>query len=316
MLVFAVIQALVQLTTRKVQARSHSAAKVSSEAVRIRGTRFTFQGRRLPRLLFLWNPRVRHAVVEHIRKLASGPRQKQLADCYANRSRGELLLGLANDKAIALDLSRSPHTLIVGPTGSGKSALLSRLLAQLSSDAVEVWFFDYKSGETIAENLELCGRFTCADNLDGDAIKRQWHSLLSRTKELPATKDLRLVVVVEELAAALLDRDASETITMLAAQGRSVGLRMIATNQTSSGIPRQLLVNLGNRVVMAAADNSERILLGGFGGAPATGSQSFKGATATQGSGASATKPGVFGAHLTSAAIDFEFLAVWSNWGS
>lgn len=314
MLAFAVMQAVVQLASRRFRGGWQSPTVESRGEVRLRGDRFVVHGRRLPRLIAFWNSRSKAAVVEYLRQLNAGPPHERLASCYSQRRRGRLLLGLAEGNPLELDWSRSPHTLIVGPTGSGKSALLSRLLAQLAADSTEVWLFDYKSGETISENASVCQAFECADSSDQAALRDQWSRLLRRVDALAPGQSTRLVLIVEELAAALLDREASAAITQLAAQGRSVGVRMIATNQTASGIPRQLLVNLGNRIVMADADNSERILLGSGGSAALSQPASARVATRPETMDAAA-HTGVFSARLVNSAIDFEFLAVWSKCG-
>ncbi|MDE2386586.1 MAG: AAA family ATPase [Actinomycetales bacterium] len=315
MLAFAVMQAAVQLAARRFRGGPQQSTIDPLTDVRLRGERFVVQGRRLPRLIAFWNSRSKTAVLEYLRQLNSGPPQELLSECYSKRRSGRLLLGLAESNPLELDWSRSPHTLIVGPTGSGKSALLARLLEQLAADSTEVWLFDYKSGETISENAAFCRAFECADSSDQAALRDQWDRLLRRVDTLAPGQKTRLVLVVEELAAALLDRDASAAITQLAAQGRSVGVRMIATNQTASGIPRQLLVNLGNRVVMADADNSERILLGTGGAATLAKSGSTRVGARPETMDAPA-HTGVFSAQLVNASTDFDFLAVWSSRGS
>lgn len=315
MLAFAILQAVVQLGMRRFQ-RVQAAADIQVAGLRPRveqrANRFLIDGKAMPRLLIFWSFANKRLVLDYLAKLATGPLVERLVSAYANRS-SALLLGLAGDKPLELDLLRSPHTLIVGPTGSGKSALLSRLLHQLATEPLEVWFFDYKSGETINENAAICAAFRTAASSDQAALRQQWQRLFARVDALPPAKFSRLVIVIEELASAMLDRDAATAITQLAAQGRSVGVRIIATSQTASGIPRQLLVNLGNRIVLADADNSEHILLGSAGTQarlPAT--RQARESNLVQ-SPASGSHLGLFSARLANSGIDFEFLAVWSN---
>ena len=315
MLGFAVLQAVVHVTTRRVGQRTYPKTLDPIRDVRIRNGRITARGRRLPRLIAFWNPETKRAVVEHIRSLDSIPVGTQLAEFYSNRRRGHLVLGLAGDKPLLLDWSRSPHTLIVGPTGSGKSALLARLLSQLAADSFEVWLFDYKAGELISDNSAVCARFRCADSSDAAGLALGWAELMKRVDRLSAERVPRVVVIIEELAAALADRSTAEVISRLAAQGRSVGVRIIVTNQTATGVPRQLLVNLGNRIVLAGADLSERILLSTSSDVPSAAAASQVPLISRTSTPGAQERDGIFLARLVSAGIDFRFLSVWSKWG-
>jgi DNA helicase HerA-like ATPase len=118
------------------------------------------------------------------------------------------------------------------------------------------------------------------------------------------------VLVIEELGAALAQRPTAELIQSLAAQGRSKGLRIIATNQSVSGLPRGLLVNLGNRVVLQGTDDAERLLLGGTSidrnrGQNQASAQEFR-------TGAAHVSQ-VFAASLLPNDQHFEFIRYWST---
>jgi hypothetical protein len=110
---------------------------------------------------------------------------------------------------------------------------------------------------------------------------------------------VRVIVIVEELSLVLADRMAAQAIQSIAAAGRTAGVRIVATNQSASGLPRGLLVNLGNRIVMRGSDESEFLLLGSR--------DRFMGRADRAG------EPGIFEGKLLSENRDFSFLADWSS---
>jgi energy-coupling factor transporter ATP-binding protein EcfA2 len=290
---------------------------VSAEArVSVRSGRLYFGEKRLPRSLLLWSRSEKTAVVEHLNRAGGGDLRERILSLYAtsmpSTERLSLPLGInpLNGRAVELDWQTQPHTLIVGPTGSGKSALLSRVLAGLSghtpadSDGLRVWLFDYKSGETIEENKSALAGFWCAGSHQPKALAEQWQVLFAELDSSPPSRDAKHIVIVEELAVALEDRQTGDALARLAAQGRSIGLRLIITNQTSSGIPRGLLVNLGNRILLAGSDLAERMMLGS--GRPTPAGEHIIEIETT-------SRAGLFAADYLNQGIPFQFLPVWSE---
>ena len=298
----------------------------------LEGCRLWLDRRRLPRRICLWGRGRTVRVIAALNAQLPVAPMRALEECYALRPRGVLRLGLGERGPLDLDLTTHPHTLIVGPTGSGKSVLLARLLHQISTDALPGWIFDYKGGETLAENASLCAGFECGLSEDGRVSGERWQALLATVRSRPPSRETQLIVVVEELGAALSDPVALPALLELAAQGRSRGVRLLATNQSSGGIPRQLLVNLGNRILLAGADSGEALLLG----APAGAAVSAKASTSTTGDlavggvsagGVSAggvstggvlwpnspRPPGQFSGYSINQITNFHFLATWAN---
>lgn len=289
----------------------------ASEArVSMRSGRLFIGDKRLPRSLLLWSRSEKTAVVEHLNRADGGDLRERILRLYEPSSLSNAWLSLplginpVTREPVELDWQTQPHTLIVGPTGSGKSALLSRVIASLSdrkrgcSDGLQVWLFDYKSGETIDENPNAVEGFRCAGSHQPKALAELWHSLFAEMDVSPPTREAKHVVIVEELAVALEDRQTGDALARLAAQGRSIGLRLIVTNQTSSGIPRALLVNLGNRILLSGSDLAERMLLGSARATP-------PGEPKTDNEGPSAD--GLFAADYLNRSIAFKFLPVWSE---
>ena len=118
------------------------------------------------------------------------------------------------------------------------------------------------------------------------------------------TRNVGHILIIEELSAALADRSTAETLIRLAAQGRSKGLRIIVTNQSSSGIPRSLLVNLGNRILLDGSDSAERMLLA---------QPEMRLADSQAKQAEPSPESGIFGASYLNRGIAFKFLPVWSE---
>jgi energy-coupling factor transporter ATP-binding protein EcfA2 len=172
-------------------------------------------------------------------------------------------LNLAND---------GPHLFLVGPTGAGKSKFLELLLSTLSGEP-ELRLADFKGGASLS-------RFgNCVTDLSMPAEREDfWRGLgellhgresylaLHGVSRASDTSLNSVVVVVDELAHALReDRSALAALSAVAARGRSLGVHLICASQSVSGVPRELLVNLNLRVVLAGTDEVDALQLGAKG---------------------------------------------------
>ena len=190
----------------------------------------------------------------------------------------------ANQAAIKTDLiADGAHLLIVGPTGSGKSKLLqlalSSMLAGAQAGQVQFATFDFKGGATFAGNWLGKTVFSVSD-LDETRLQRAMQSL---EKELLSRESLLannrcadflalnakrihlplLIVACDELTELLKQsRLALQTIETIAAKGRSLGVVLIATAQSLTGIPRAMLVNFRQRIALHGTDSIDLVQLG------------------------------------------------------
>lgn len=298
-------------------------------AIQVVGKRVFLDGQRLPDRLARWPPQARLLLFQHVFESRSAPNRERLRTVLAAHSGSLPVLGacLADpDVAIELDWDARPHTLIVGPTGSGKSVLLGNLLdsiaARVDAQIEAVWYFDPKAGHSmVAHSGQLTalqerwpdarieGIAGAEPSMLADALSALTESQIHRQGASVA----RIVVVIEELSLALADRAVSQAIQALAAAGRTAGVRIIATNQTASGLPRNLLVNLNSRIVMAGSDTAEALLLGpperGLSGSSLMHSRSQAGYEIDF---VIPARAGVFRARLLNQNRDFSFLADWS----
>jgi S-DNA-T family DNA segregation ATPase FtsK/SpoIIIE len=165
---------------------------------------------------------------------------------------------------------------VIGPTGSGKSELIHLALASLD-EKIQVFVADYKGGAVLTE----CSGIAGVSDLDADELQKDFwlgiqQELARREQELKhrgvASIEAavrvgvglpRLLVVVDEVVAAIRMCPASlNALTAVATRGRSLGIHLLLTSQSLVGIPRELLINLRNRLALAGTDEVELLQLG------------------------------------------------------
>lgn len=252
-MVSAAVMALVALKRR---APKEFTLRITSRGVWL-------NNRKLPKHFVFWRKAWR---LEH---------DKQLADLIARHSNWltktsfEPLDFIAGEGQEVNLMSDGPHMFVVGPSGSGKSRFLQQVLNSISGDP-ELILADYKGGST------LSSFGPCMTDLNGEnergAFWRGLNELLAiRERHLVSLGVARstetslrpVVVVVDELGHAIrLDREALPALSAVASRGRSLGVHLVCANQTVSGVPRELLVNLNLRVLLAGVDEVDALQLG------------------------------------------------------
>lgn len=78
-------------------------------------------------------------------------------DSYVADKNGIMTVGQGALKNITFDLNRTPHVLIAGETGSGKSVILRSLLWQMICQNARVYMFDFKGGVEFGKQYEKYG---------------------------------------------------------------------------------------------------------------------------------------------------------------
>lgn len=76
---------------------------------------------------------------------------------YVSQKDGEIVLGEAMDKTVKFNLNFSPHVLIAGTTGSGKSVILRCCVWQMIQKAAIVKMLDFKGGVEFGLEYEQFG---------------------------------------------------------------------------------------------------------------------------------------------------------------
>ncbi|MEY2694568.1 MAG: hypothetical protein RL142_916 [Actinomycetota bacterium] len=232
----------------------------------------SFGGKKLPTWNIFWSKALHKAVIEAMDDL---PRESAfyLTRNWRDGDPDSFAVGLSHRSSLA---SGAGHLLVIGPTGSGKSELIHLALASLY-EGVQVFVADYKGGAVLTE----CSGISGVSDLDADELQKNFwlgiqHELARREQELKlrgvASIEAavrvgvgfpRLLVVVDEVVAAIRMCPASMTaLTAVATRGRSLGIHLLVTSQSLVGIPRELLINMRNRLALAGTDEVELLQLG------------------------------------------------------
>jgi energy-coupling factor transporter ATP-binding protein EcfA2 len=209
-------------------------------------------------------------------------RSKQLQDSYyKSPNSGELPFwaGIADSVDLTFDLARDgPHGLIVGSTGSGKSELLKLITSSLLvsvPDPIELVLIDFKGGAGLRDLNRHPWSLTLITDLDKERQERFWHYLGGELKSrevllsqqgvssiADSSTLTRMLVLADELPAIIASHPlALPTLEAIAARGRSLGVHLIATSQSLSGIPRALITNLTLRYAIGVTDPGDLISL-------------------------------------------------------
>ncbi|MEY4418202.1 MAG: hypothetical protein RIQ88_640 [Actinomycetota bacterium] len=209
-------------------------------------------------------------------------RQEQLkASYYKPKLEGILPFwsGISEGADLEFDLARDgPHALIVGSTGSGKSEFLKLITGSMltvNPSNLRLILIDFKGGAALEKYLHHPSALTLVTDIDSSEQERFWLYLQGELKfreQLLAQKKLssilecpglnRMLVLADELPAILSSNPlATVTLDAIAARGRSLGVHLIATSQSLSGIPRSLITNLNLRFALGVSDPGDLVAL-------------------------------------------------------
>ena len=239
----------------------------------------------LPKSGWLFKEQYSDIFYEHFSKLAAERevrnRTEELESSFYKSNRvGQLPFwaGVAEGNNLEFDLVKDgPHALIVGSTGSGKSEFLklitSSLLVGIRKGQLQLVLVDFKGGAALRGLSDHPASLTLITDLDEGRHERFWLYLsgeLKRRERLLAAAGVasidslpelaRMIVLADELPAIITSHPlAIGTLDSIAARGRSLGVHLIATSQSLSGIPRALITNLSMRFALGAMDPGDLI---------------------------------------------------------
>lgn len=239
----------------------------------------------LPKSGWLFKEQYSDIFYEHFSKLSAERevRNRTLeleSSFYKSNRPGQLPFwaGVAEGNNLEFDLVQDgPHALIVGTTGSGKSEFLklitSSMLVSVRKGQLQLVLVDFKGGAALRGLNDHPASLTLVTDLDEGRHERFWLYLsgeLKRRERLLAAAGVasieslpelaRMIVLADELPAIITSHPlAIGTLESIAARGRSLGVHLIATSQSLSGIPRALITNLSMRFALGSMDPGDLI---------------------------------------------------------
>lgn len=136
-----------------------------------------------------------------------------------------------------IDLRTTPHVLIAGATGSGKSVLLSAMLASLchntSPNEVDLICVDLKNEDLVPfQPLSHVRRMATSM---ADAIEAIAYVFDEKERRVKGKRGNRLVLVIDELAELARQKETMQHLASILAIGRSKGINVIAATQKPLG---------------------------------------------------------------------------------
>ena len=168
-----------------------------------------------------------------------------------------LPLGMSNSGPYWVDLTKAPHVLFAGATGSGKSTLIHACLYYLL-DRAEIWGLDLKMVE-LSRYHDQMARLVTDPNEVSQLLVDLFQLTRERLTEMQTVgqnewRGKRVILVVDELAeVTLASRDDTQVLLRLAQIGRAAGVHLLLATQRPSVkiIPGDLKANIPLRIAMA-----------------------------------------------------------------
>lgn len=230
----------------------------------------------------------RRIILEVVKADRNLPKRIDWRDRFLLQEEFQLSVGLGLRGNIQFDLTKIPHALIGGSTGSGKTILLKCLLYQCHKKGAQVYIADFKGGVDfsaswkktftfITEEAEL---LSCLTDL-ADELNSRKQSLTQRDceniqvyNEKVDTPLKRLIFACDEIAE-VLDKtglskekkavvlEIENKLSILARQGRAFGIHLILGTQRPDAniLAGQIRNNLDFRICGRADDVLSKIVL-------------------------------------------------------
>lgn len=137
-----------------------------------------------------------------------------------------------------LDLTKTPHTLIAGATGSGKSVLLAAMLCSLcmATDPMDLALIcvDMKNEDLVPFTPLPHTTFMATDGASAaEAIDIVYHEKEMRVRS--GRRGTRMLLVIDELAELARMKQTMQQLASILAIGRSKGINVLAATQKPLG---------------------------------------------------------------------------------
>lgn len=210
-------------------------------------------------------------------------------NAYLSKESFVLALGETFTGRATVNLAQTPHILLGGSTGSGKSVLLRLLLMQAKNKGADVYIADFKGGVDFPrvwhEKCRMCFEETeLLDLLTGLTEELQCRKTAFSAVECPnidtynakvTNSNLNRIIFACDEVAEVLDKTGltkerkdlfsqiESQLSLIARQGRAFGIHLILATQRPSAdlISGQIRTNLGTRICGYADDILSKIIL-------------------------------------------------------
>lgn len=207
---------------------------------------------------------------------------------YLSQEDFTLVLGYSMTGRVSVNLSKIPHILLGGSTGSGKSVLLKLLIMQCVKKRAEVYIADFKGGvDFLPVWHEKCNIITEENRLlevltelvnelehRKELLRNSGYANIGEYSNANENKLKRLIFACDEVAEVLdktgLSKDAKELVTkiegklsVIARQGRAFGIHLILATQRPDAniLTGQIRNNIDFRVCGRADNVLSQIIL-------------------------------------------------------
>ena len=234
-----------------------------------------------------------------------------LIQCLSQVNYRDIAIGVdSENKVVSIDFEKTPHVLIGGTTGSGKSVLLHDILCGIyvtygtnrsvnRFKKAEIFIIDPKGSEL--NIYKGCCGTTYIDEVD-IAIKQLGllcEEMDSRYKNIDNYKGFDTYIVIDELADLMLRSryEVEESIVRLAQKGRACGMHLIVATQrpTADVMSGLIKANMPYRIALKTASVRDSVVI-----------LDHKGCEALQGCGDCIIKNGLTEIHCQVALADDE----------
>lgn len=231
---------------------------------------------------------MRHTVIKAIAAPIDNRNMLPWQDSYLSSKDFELVLGEGYFGAESIDIATTPHLLIGGGSGSGKSKLLKLILMESIKKGAKVILADFKGGVDYPLVWhQYCNIITAQSELDDqlsqilDEMERRRSLLVesqtSNIGEYNTKSDIvlpRLIIACDEIAEVLdktgLTKEGKELVSRtesklstIARQGRAFGIHLVLSTQRPDAdvLKGQIKNNIGYRICGRADKVLSQIIL-------------------------------------------------------
>lgn len=220
------------------------------------------------------------------------PQVMHWKDEFLHKDDFVLNLGEKIEGSVLCDLSKTPHMLIGGQTGSGKSVLLDLILHQCVLKDALIKIADFKGGIDFYQYADKTKIITSLEELNNMLnemceiiqertdilVKSKTRDISEYNKEHPDDTIQRIVIVIDEFAEAMIQSKAytkeknnlieenKKFLETIARIGRAMGIHLILCMQRpdSRALEGQLKANLGHRICGEADKTLSEIVLDNY----------------------------------------------------